>query len=521
MDVKKIFIPDPSGEKREIESTQSFVIVGANGSGKSHLGAWIEKNNNNVLRISAQRALSIPDVINIKDRDASWNKIYFGHETTLNRNIKWQNGKETSTLVYDYESVLSMLFSEDYSQLRENNKNSARTGVIKYKETITDIVEDVWKKVMPQRQLVLDKFVVKAKHGEELYKGGDMSDGERVCLYLMAQCLLAPENYIIVIDEPELHLHLSIMKRLWDEIENHCPNKTFVYITHNLKFATSRDTATKIWVKSFNGHEHWDLSIIDNDEVIPDELLLEILGTRSPVLFVEGEKSSYDIALYREVFEEYHVISCQNCQKVIELTKAFNNDKVKTLHSYEVKGIIDHDFLSNEEIASYNRQNIYPIEVSEVENLFLIEPLIKLAAKQIGENSDVIFTKVSDYLFKKMKDNQHDIINAISVKEIRHKLNDFSSEGQSEIDIQSDLDTLFSKIDVNAIYSQAQKKIADIVEHKKYISMIQLYNNKGLCKQISGLIGFKKPYPQIILDLLKGEKRQEIITAIKEYLPNI
>ena len=196
MDVKKIFIPDPSGEKREIESTQSFVIVGANGSGKSHLGAWIEKNNNNVLRISAQRALSIPDVINIKDRDASWNKIYFGHETTLNRNIKWQHGKETSTLVYDYESVLSMLFSEDYSQLRENNKNSARTGVIKYKETITDIVEDVWKKVMPQRQLVLDKFVVKAKHGEELYKGGDMSDGERVCLYLMAQCLLAPENYM-------------------------------------------------------------------------------------------------------------------------------------------------------------------------------------------------------------------------------------------------------------------------------------------------------------------------------------
>lgn len=39
--------------------------------------------------------------------------------------------------------------------------------------------------------------------------------------------------------------------------------------------------------------------------------------------------------------------------------------------------------------------------------------------------------------------------------------------------------------------------------------------------QTSGLIGFKKPYPQIILDLLKGEKRQEIITALKDYLPHI
>ena len=46
-------------------SVQSYVIVGANGSGKSHLGAWIENNNENVLRISAQRALSIPDTITI------------------------------------------------------------------------------------------------------------------------------------------------------------------------------------------------------------------------------------------------------------------------------------------------------------------------------------------------------------------------------------------------------------------------------------------------------------------------
>lgn len=39
-----------------------------------------------------------------------------------------------------------------------------------------------------------------------------MSDGERVCLYLISQCLITPENHIIVIDEPEIHLHTSIMK---------------------------------------------------------------------------------------------------------------------------------------------------------------------------------------------------------------------------------------------------------------------------------------------------------------------
>lgn len=514
MNRKKIFIPDTSG-KKEIESLQSFVIVGANGSGKSHLGAWIEKNNQNVLRISAQRALSIPDVISIKDRDASWNKIYYGHETNLVKSIKWNHGKETSTLIYDYENVLSMLFAEDYSQLRINNKTSH------FKETISDVVENIWKSVMPQRQLVLDKFNVKAKHGEELYKAGEMSDGERVCLYLIAQCLLAPDNYIIVIDEPEIHLHMSIMKILWDEIENHCPNKTFVYITHNLKFATSRATATKIWVKTYDGHNKWELSIIDKDEDIPEELFLEILGTRSSVLFVEGGNSSYDIAFYKEIFDDYHVVACNNCQKVIELTKAFNNDRVKALHPYEVKGLIDHDFLSREEIESYNRQNIYPIEVSEVENLFLIEPLIKLAANQIGENPEETFTKVSDYLFEKMTADKLVVINAMCVKEIRHQLNGFSSESKSENDIQSDLENFFSGIDIHSIYTQIETKISNIIAQKDYKSMIRLYNNKGLCKQVSGLIGFKKPYPQIILDLLRGEKRREIITALKEYLPHI
>ena len=517
MDCKKIYIPDASTSegKKGIESTQSFVIVGANGSGKSHLGAWIEKNNKNVLRISAQRALSIPDNINIKDSEASWNKIFYGNETYKDKVYKWSLGKETSTLTYDFESVLSLLFSEDYSQLRRNREKKSQL------KTIADIVEEIWDKIMPQRQVVFDKFNVLAKHGEETYKAGVMSDGERVCLYLISQCLLTPDNYVIVIDEPEIHLHLSIMKSLWDEIEKICPNKTFVYITHNLQFASSRNTATKIWVKSYDGHNKWDLSVVNKTEDIPEELLLEILGTRSPVLFVEGDESSYDIALYQEVFENYHVVACHNCQKVIELTKAFNNERVRCLHSIAVKGIIDHDFLSQEEIDSYTKQNIYSIEVSEVENLFLIEPLIKFAAERIGGKPDEIFTKVSDFLFDKLQKEKQEIINAICVKEIRHRLSRFSSDGQHVDKIEEDLNKMVSYIDINAIYSQAESNITDIIARKDYKSLIKLYNNKGLCGQVGGIIGFKKPYPQIILDLLKGENREKIVTALKEYLPSI
>ena len=64
----------------------------------------------------------------------------------------------------------------------------------------------------------------------------------------------------------------------------------------------------------------------------------------------------------------------------------------------------------------------------EVENLFLIEPLIKLAAKQIGDNENEAFQKVSDFLFEQMEQGKYDIVNSICIKEIRHKLNCFSSK---------------------------------------------------------------------------------------------
>lgn len=113
MSNKSIIIP-VNNKPTKIESVQNFVIVGANGSGKSHLGAWIEQQsaNGEVLRISAQRALSIPDSITIKSEEAAWNKIYYGEELHHDKNYKWNWGNGLTTkLIDDYDSVLSAIFA--------------------------------------------------------------------------------------------------------------------------------------------------------------------------------------------------------------------------------------------------------------------------------------------------------------------------------------------------------------------------------------------------------------------------
>lgn len=97
---------------------------------------------------------------------------------------------------------------------------------------VTDILQRIWKSVFPQRDIKLDDAKVTAVYsdneGSREYKGRDMSDGERVALYLIAQTLCVPKNKTIIIDEPEVHLHRSIMNRLWTAIENERQDCLFI-----------------------------------------------------------------------------------------------------------------------------------------------------------------------------------------------------------------------------------------------------------------------------------------------------
>ena len=57
-------LPNSAGDTQEIETTTNILFVGANGSGKTRLGTWIELQSpqkEKVHRISAQKSLTMPD----------------------------------------------------------------------------------------------------------------------------------------------------------------------------------------------------------------------------------------------------------------------------------------------------------------------------------------------------------------------------------------------------------------------------------------------------------------------------
>ena len=109
----------------------------------------------------------------------------------------------------------------------------------------------------------------------------------------MGQTLVAGEDSVLVIDEPELHIHPSIMTLLWDELGAARPDCAFVFITHSLEFAAARPGA-KYVVREYQTGPAWTIDPVPHDTGFSEEFTTLILGTRRPVLFVEGTSSSLD-----------------------------------------------------------------------------------------------------------------------------------------------------------------------------------------------------------------------------------
>ena len=74
------WLPDKSGNQQKHETdNNAVIIIGANGAGKSHLGAWIEQNGmDEVHRIASQRNLNFSENIPLKNYAESEKNVLYG-----------------------------------------------------------------------------------------------------------------------------------------------------------------------------------------------------------------------------------------------------------------------------------------------------------------------------------------------------------------------------------------------------------------------------------------------------------
>lgn len=527
------WLPDEQGQKQIFNTaSNSVLIIGANGSGKSKLGAWIEQQNfENVHRIGAQRNLNFNENIPLKNYSQALDNVFYGTDNDAqkrNKGARWGWGKSyTTSMINDFDNVLAALialknnecdeFIVKCKKAEQENKDKPNTPT-----TVIDRLQYIWNEVFPQRKLLVEDskyYAILTKDGVEgaEYSATQMSDGERSVLYLASQVLCVPKNKILIMDEPEIHLHRSIMNRLWSTLEYYRPDCLFIYITHDTGFAAMHSNADKIWIREFDG-TNWKLEKISND-VLPEDLLLDILGSRKNVLFVEGEKNSYDTQLYTELYPKYHVIACGSCTQVIARTKAFKNNPM--LHHFEVFGIIDRDFRSDYEIEKFKENNIFTIKVAEVENLFLVEEMIRFMAAHLGKKPDEIFAEVKNYVINQRFTNQlNGQVCQSVVAEIKYKLMSAEISKKNETEAKDSLNTILGSIDYEQIKTEQEERFKAVLSSNDYAKVISVFNEKNIPKDIGHFFDLANiAYCSTIIALLNGEKREEIISALVNYLP--
>jgi hypothetical protein len=503
------------------------VIVGANGSGKSRLGIWIEENNQAsriVHRISAQKALTFPEYSSVRNPDEAEKELLYGrsdqHASVGNKRASRWGNEPTTFLLNDYERLLSLLFAKDNDRNHHyvaQARQSASYTVVP--ESPIDKITRVWSDMMPHRILSLEGGkVLIGKGSPRQYNGREMSDGERVALYLLGQCVCAPAGSIVVVDEPELHMHRALMDKFWNKVEELCSDKTIVYITHDLDFAVTRRASKLIWVKSYDG-SGWTWDFVDRKSDMPDALHLEILGTRRPILFCEGERGGLDHVLYQLAYPHRHVIPRGSAMKVVEGTKSLNDNA--GLYPYEAAGLVDRDVKSQDEIEALIKYGVHILDFAEIENLLCAESLIRLVAAHLAHEPNFVVGKVTQMVRDALKSELELQATLRAEKRLRYKLSCFSKSDNNETGLTDGLNSLFSGIHVPTEYAKAKTELLAALDGGLN-DMLKLYNRKSLCARISPCFGLANGgYQDLLLRLLNGTQAYQYLDALRELLPSL
>ncbi len=480
------------------ELDKNYVIIGANGSGKSSFSRITNKIfKTQIAIIPAQKVFNISSIDSVPIGNKSLTNVHnyqgkpkLGKE--LNNNHDYSNDLQNLmlSLIENYITCSTKLYAE-------NERN----------ESILDKAMVIWNELISHRTMEYSNrgHNIKIKGDTDSYDFHLLSDGEKAVFYYIAHVLLAKENSYIIIDEPENHLNMAIVCKLWDQLEQSRLDCKFIYLTHNLDFATSRTMCKKLWCKSFTAPATWDIVPLEENNTIPELLLMQLVGSRKKILFCEGKNDKLDFKLYSILFPNYTVKPVDGHLRVIEYTKAFN--ALKDFHGNSAIGIIDGDFHLDAVIHANKKKSIYTLPFQEVENSLCDGLLLEAGVKRFFTSS-VKLDEAKVELFNKInKDKESQamkyIQNIINNELKSNLLQDIKSKDNMKAKFSELLNTVDNKIE--DLYKERILLFEQIYNTKDYDLGIKNYNNKGL----PSIIGNKivNDYEDKILKLLKDDSQ--------------
>ncbi|WP_232751057.1 AAA family ATPase [Macrococcoides caseolyticum] len=486
------------------EIDTNVVIIGANGSGKSTLSRRLKVDNLNqrINIISSHHILYLTSDDFIIPRDA--NEVL--DIDTYQKEKKLVTEEEP----FDNESFINSLHNLTNYLLNLHHRQKGDTLNRNEKETLLEKVLKTCNKLLKKKMVIINGIIACSDENLDTYDFNQMSDGERQVFYFVASVLVNEQDGYIIVDEPENHLNSQVCKLLWDTLEFIKKDSTFVYITHDPKFAVSRINSKIIWSKSFTYPNIWDYETLE-EGAIPEELLIEVLGSKENIIFCEGESDSIDKQVYEAIFFDDKVIAVGGHLNVINYTKAINN--ISNLN-IKAKGLIDKDGKTEKEIKKYEKYNIYVLPFNEIEMLLLSKEVLEKMNEAISIlNKKINIDEWQNEILQICDDRKEKIILGIVKSRAENLLSSQKLQNCKELgELKDNFKLIFDSIDLEVIYEEEKQRLETAISNNEYEEILKMCNLKNeVLMGVPNREGYKNYHNEAVALIQNDNELKEIL----------
>ena len=317
------------------------------------------------------------------------------------------------------------------------------------------------------------------------------------------------------------------MTRLWDALSAERQDCVFLFITHNLEFAASRP-GTKYIIQEYHPTPNWRLQEVPQDENFNEDFVTLILGSRQPVLFVEGNAStSLDRIIYRSCYPDHLVVALESSSAVIHAVTSMRNNAEFT--RIDCQGIIDRDHRAEEEIEHLFSLGVHVLPVAEIENILLLPDVSRVIAEIEGYKDgelDAQLQKLRNQIFNIItdKDEFERTVLRWTKRRIDIYLKHLDLRKADNIDVLKQCyNDKTASIDISDIASQARSTIQGAADKEDLSAFLTYYDNKGMfaiaastLKRINA-----KEFRNWLERVLTNGSLPQLTAAIQAYLPQL
>jgi len=286
--------------------------------------------------------------------------------------------------IHDLQAAETQYKIDAANEIKRDGSTSPAVARLRSNTSPLDRVNALMSQANLPVHMSIEGGELRANQSGNIYSYAKMSDGERSALVLAAEVVAAAEGSIFLVDEPELHLHPSIVVPLLNAFIAERPGCGFIICTHELDLAGSSPSAQVVLVRSYswqNGDfRSWDVDVLTDSNQIPDSLRVDLMGSRRKILFIEGTSNSLDQPLYALLFPAVSIRSRENCREVMRAVAGLRS--VEALHRVEAFGLVDHDGMGEERSAELEAEGIYPLPMFAVESLYYSREVLSAVAAQ-------------------------------------------------------------------------------------------------------------------------------------------